>query len=176
MTTVPPVRARRKVRRCMEGEKTSRSSGFNADLSGSYAREGTSVTLSTKMGTGAGELLAKIDAGMLGRTLLEAAGAARIGVTVTLVDTPVPRNVYVSEAAADLLGWPVEELLQRDPLQNIASRDLGQARDRLAQRAGGEQGQRTYELLAVRKDGREIALDVTASHATFEGRPAVVAF
>ena len=128
------------------------------------------------MGTGAGELLAKIDAGVLGRTLLEAAGAARIGVTVTLVDTPVPRNVYVSEAAADLLGWPVEELLQRDPLQNIASRDLGQARDRLAQRAGGEQGQRTYELLAVRKDGREIALDVTASHATFEGRPAVVAF
>jgi PAS domain S-box-containing protein len=160
----------------MEGEKTSRSWGFNEDLSGSYAREGTSVTLSTKMGTGAGELLAKIDAGVLGRTLLEAAGAARIGVTVTLVDTPVPRNVYVSKAAADLLGWPVEELLQRDPLQNIASRDLGHARDRLAQRAGGEQGQRTYELLALRKDGREVALDVTASHATFEGRPAVVAF
>jgi PAS domain S-box-containing protein len=84
--------------------------------------------------------------------------------------------VYVSEAAADLLGWPVEELLARDPLQNIASRDVGQARDRLALRAGGEQGQRTYELLALRKDGREVALDVTASHATFDGRPAVVAF
>src|ERR1019366_5523109 len=156
MTTVPPVRARRKVRRCMEGEKTSPSSGFKSDLSGSYAREGTSVTLSTKMGTGAGELLAKIDAGMLGRTLLEAAGAARIGVTVTLVDTPVPRNVYDSEVAADLLGRPMEELLERDPLHNIASRDLGHARERLDRRARGEQGQTSYELLVVHKDGTEI--------------------
>jgi len=128
------------------------------------------------MPTGAGELPAKFDAGVLGRALLEAAGAARIGVTVTLVDTPVPRNVYVSEAAADLLGWPAEELLERDPMQNIASRDLGQARDRLELRSRGEHGQRSYELLAVRKDGREVAIEVTASHATIDGRPAVVAF
>ncbi len=128
------------------------------------------------MPTGAGELPAKFDAGVLGRALLEAAGAARIGVTVTLVDTPVPRNVYVSEAAADLLGWPAEELLERDPMQNIASRDLGQARDRLELRSRGEHGQRSYELLAVRKDGREVAVEVTASHATIDGRPAVVAF
>ncbi len=128
------------------------------------------------MPTGAGELPAKFDAGVLGRALLEAAGAARIGVTVTLVDTPVPRNVYVSEAAADLLGWPVEELLERDPMRNIASRDLGQARDRLELRARGEHGQRSYELLALRKDGREVAIEVTASHATIDGRPAVVAF
>src|ERR1700722_4637130 len=68
------------------------------------------------MGTPAGELLAKIDAGVLGRTLLEAAGAARIGVTVTLLDALCPRTVYVSEAAAELLGWSVEELLEGDPL------------------------------------------------------------
>jgi PAS domain S-box-containing protein len=128
------------------------------------------------MPTGAGELPAKFDAGVLGRALLEAAGAARIGVTVTLVDTPVPRNVYVSEAAADLLGWPAEELLERDPMQNIAPRDLGQARDRLELRSRGEHGQRSYDLLAVRKDGREVAIEVTASHATIDGRPAVVAF
>ncbi|MGD0524764.1 MAG: PAS domain S-box protein, partial [Polyangiaceae bacterium] len=128
------------------------------------------------MGSSAGEVLAKIDAGILGRALLEAAGAARIGVTVTLVDTPVPRNVYVSEAAAELLGYPVEELLERNPLANIASRDQDQARHRLTLRARGEQGQRTYELLAKRKDGSEVPVEVTASHATLEGRPAVVAF
>ena len=128
------------------------------------------------MGTSAGEALAKIDAGVLGKALLEAASAAGIGVTVTLVDTPVPRNVYVSEAAAELLGWPVEELLERDPLENIASRDQGRARDRLARRAGGDVGQTSYELRTLRKDGREATIDVTASHATIEGRPAVVAF
>jgi PAS domain S-box-containing protein len=128
------------------------------------------------MGSAAGEVLAKIDAGVLGRALLEAAGAARIGVTVTLVDTPVPQNVYVSVAAAEMLGYPVEELLERNPLAIIASRDQDQARHRLELRSGGEQGQRTYELLAMRKDGTEVPLEVTASHATLEGRPAVVAF
>jgi PAS domain S-box-containing protein len=128
------------------------------------------------MGTGDGEMLAKIDAGVLGRALLEAAGAARIGVTVTLVDTPVPRNVYVSEAAADLLGWPVGELLERDPLSHIASRDQDHVRARLDLRARGEQGQASYELRTLRKNGSEVAIEVTASHATIEGRPAVVAF
>jgi PAS domain S-box-containing protein len=128
------------------------------------------------MATGDGEMLAKIDAGVLGRALLEAAGAAHIGVTVTLVDASVPRNVYVSEAAAELMGWSVAELLERDPLAHIASRDQGHVRARLDLRARGEQGQTSYELRTVRKDGREVAIEVTASHATIEGRPAVVAF
>ncbi|HEY3821697.1 MAG TPA: ATP-binding protein [Polyangiaceae bacterium] len=128
------------------------------------------------MSTVAGELLAKIDAGVLGRALLEAAGGAGIGVTVTLVDSPVPRHVYVSDAAAELLGWPVDELLAGDPMDHIASRDQRRIRDRLALRSGGEQGQASYELCTVRKDGREVALEVTASHATLEGRRAVVAF
>jgi PAS domain S-box-containing protein len=128
------------------------------------------------MGTRDGEMLAKIDAGALGRTLLEAAGAARIGVTVTLVDSQPPRNVYVSEVAADLLGWSVEELLERDPMQYIAPRDLLRVQERLERRLRGEQGQMSYEFFAVRKDGREIPIEITASHASIEGRPAVVAF
>ena len=128
------------------------------------------------MRTPAGELLAKIDSGVLGRTLLEAAGAARIGVTVTLLDPPCPRTVYVSEAAADLLGWTVEELLEGDPMQYVAPRDLLRIRERLARRVGGEQGQMSYEVSAIRKDGREVPIEMTASHATIEGRAAVVAF
>ena len=160
----------------MAGEKGSGASRFNADLSGSYAREGTSVTLASTMATGTAEMLAKIDAGMLGRLLLDAAGAARIGVTVTFVDGAGPRIAYVSDVTAELLGWSVAEILERDPLQHVAPGDMGRIRARLDLRARGEQGQTSYELCAVRKDGTEVALEVTASHTTIEGRPAVVAF
>jgi PAS domain S-box-containing protein len=128
------------------------------------------------MGMGAGDVLAKIDAGVLGRTLLDAAHHAGIGLTVTLVDTPVPQNVYVSEVAARLLGWTVEDLLERDPFHHIASRDSLRLRERFARRAGGDQDQTSYELVAVRKDGSEVAIEISTSHATLEGRPAVVAF
>ena len=74
------------------------------------------------MGARAPELLANIDPGILGRAMLEAARAARIGVTVTFIDTPRPQNAYVSEAAAEILGFSVEELLERDPLRLIAAR------------------------------------------------------
>jgi PAS domain S-box-containing protein len=128
------------------------------------------------MATGTAEMLAKIDAGMLGRLLLDAAGAARIGVTVTFVDGAGPRIAYVSDVTAELLGWSVAEILERDPLQHVAPGDMGRIRARLDLRARGEQGQTSYELCAVRKDGTEVALEVTASHTTIEGRPAVVAF
>ena len=62
-------------------------------------------------------MLTKIDIGVLGSTMLQAARAERIGVTLTLIDPLPPRNVYVSEAAAELVGWSVEELLERDAMQ-----------------------------------------------------------
>ncbi|HEY8038911.1 MAG TPA: PAS domain S-box protein [Polyangiaceae bacterium] len=124
----------------------------------------------------AGGVLANIDVGVLGKTMLDAARAARIGVTVTFVDTPNPRNAYVSEAAADILGWPVDELLTLDPMKVIAPSEADRMRERLGRRAGGEVGQTSYELLVVRKDGRQVPIEVTASHTTLQGRPAVFAF
>jgi PAS domain S-box-containing protein len=123
-----------------------------------------------------GEMLSNIDLGVLGRTMLDAARAARIGVTVTFVDPPGPRNVYVSAAAADILGWPASELLEGDPMRVIAPEDLGRMTARLASRAMGEQGERTSEIEAIRKDGSRVPIGVTASHVTIDGRPAVFAF
>ncbi|HEY1690892.1 MAG TPA: PAS domain S-box protein [Polyangiaceae bacterium] len=123
-----------------------------------------------------GEMLAKIDLGVLGRAMLDAAGSAGIGLTVTLVEPPVPRHVYANAAAAAILGWSMEELLARNPLDSIAQRDLGRVNDRFAKRVAGEQGQASYELVVTRKDGREAAIEITAGSATLDGRPAVFAF
>jgi PAS domain S-box-containing protein len=128
------------------------------------------------MASRGGDVLAQIDVGVLGKAMLDAAGVARIGVTVTFVDGDVPRNAYVSETAAEILGRSVEELLGADALQYIAPRDAAFARDRFERRARGDRGRTSYELVVKRADGTEIPVEVSASHATLEGRQAVFAF
>ena len=117
-----------------------------------------------------------VDVGVLGQTMLAAADTARIGVTVTLVEVTSARNIYVSDVAAELLGWPVGELLAGDPMSFIAKEDLPHLRQRLALRAGGGVGHARYEITAVRKDGRRVPIEVTASDVVIDSQRAVFAF
>jgi PAS domain S-box-containing protein len=112
----------------------------------------------------------------LGRAILEAADGARIGVTVTQVDGPVPQVIYVNKAAADILAYSVDELLSRDPLGLIAPKDSEHVRERFERRRAGELGEKSYEVTVERGDGREAVLEITASSATVDGRPVVFAF
>ncbi len=123
-----------------------------------------------------GELPANIDVGALGLAMLEAARMARIGVTVTLVDPPAPRCVYINEAAAEISGFPVEVMLQEDPTSRVVPEDIDRVRERFAQRSQGELGDKSYELTILRKDGRRATIEVTTTPATVDGRPAIFAF
>ncbi len=122
------------------------------------------------------QVLAKMDVGVLGKTMLDAARAARIGVTITLVDSEPPRNLYVSEAAAEILGYSVDELLVGDPMSYIAPEDLPRMGNRLAQRTRGELGEFKSDVVTVRKDGERVFIEMTASPVTIAGRRAVFAF
>ncbi|MDP9002117.1 MAG: PAS domain S-box protein [Myxococcota bacterium] len=122
------------------------------------------------------DVLATLDNGVLGKTMLDAARAAGIGVTVTLIDSPTPRNVYVSEAAASIFGRTVDEMLEGDPMAHIAPEDLPRMRERFVLRAKGESGEKTTEMVALRKDGTGVPLEVTATYVTIDGHPAVFAF
>src|SRR5258708_23449403 len=117
-----------------------------------------------------------VDVGVLGRTMLAAADTARIGVTVTLVEPTVARNIYISEVAAEILGWPVGELLAGNPMNYIAAEDLPHLRERLAVRARGGVGHARYEITAIRKDGRRVPVEVTASDVLIDSQRAVFAF
>jgi len=128
------------------------------------------------MSSGVGALLAEIDIGALGRTMLDAAAAARIGVTVTFVDAPRPVSAYISQAAAQILGWSVEELLSRDTLTLIAPADRHRIEERYDRRRAGEMGQTSYELQVQRKDGSVATIELTAAMSRVDGRPAVFAF
>ena len=182
MTTVPPVSRARKVRRCMEGEKTSRPWVLNGGLPGSYAPGASSVTLGRTMGQRVPAKSwprSKRRRARVGRALARGGRrAARIGVTVTFVDTPEPRTCTSARRPRTCSDGPSRSCSRRDPLgqHRLARPGRGPPRERLHRASRGEQGQRTYELRVMRKDGREVPLEVTASHATIEGRRAVVAF
>ncbi len=124
----------------------------------------------------AGAIPANIDLGALGKTMLEAARAARIGVIITLVDTLQPRIVYVSEYLAHVMGWSVEELLQRDPLERIAPEHRALAAARLGLRADGYLGESSYEVEILRRDGRRVPVEISTSAATIDGHRAVFSF
>jgi PAS domain S-box-containing protein len=117
-----------------------------------------------------------VDVGVLGQTMLAAAETAHIGVTVTLVEPASARNIYISEVAAEILGWPVGELLAGDPMNYIAEEDLPHLRKRLALRASGGVGHARYEITAIRKDGRRVPVEVTASDVVIDSQRAVFAF
>ncbi len=123
-----------------------------------------------------GDLPANIDIGVLGKTMLEAARAARIGVSISLVEANGPRNIYVSEAAGEILGWSPEELLHLEPMSNVAPEDRPHFRERFERRQQGEMGSSSYELNTVRKDGKPVCIEVTASSVTIDGHFAVFAF
>ncbi|MGH7272482.1 MAG: PAS domain S-box protein, partial [Polyangiaceae bacterium] len=116
------------------------------------------------------------DVGALGSAFLDAACAAGMGVTVTLTEPTGPRTIYVSDMAARILGWPASEMIGKDPFSQAAPGDVARIRDRFAKRAQGEQGQISYELTAIRKDGTHALIDVTTSPAIVAGCPAIVTF
>jgi PAS domain S-box-containing protein len=115
-----------------------------------------------------------VDPDVVGKAMLQAAQAAGVGVTIALLEQGGVRNIYVSTAAADILGWPVEELLSGDALKRIAPDEAAQMAARLS--VPGDEGPRTYELTAIRKDGRRTSFQVTATAVAVNGRPAAVSF
>ena len=124
----------------------------------------------------AGKVLSNADIGVVGRAMLDAARAGRIGVTITLIDSSPPRLIYANEAAADIMGWSLAELLERDPMERIAPEDQARMRTRLGRRMAGEVGEAATELSILRKDGTRGLIEMTASAVTIDGRPAVFAF
>ncbi len=106
--------------------------------------------------------------------MLQAAQAAGVGITIALIEHGSVRNIYVSDAAADILGWPIEDLLSGDALKRIAPEEAAQMAAKLS--GAGDEGPSTYELTAIRKDGRRTSFEVTATAVAVNGRPAAVAF
>ena len=114
--------------------------------------------------------------GPLARAMLDAAKAARVGLVVSYVDGPSPRNAYVSDTLVELLGYSKEELLERSPFSYVAPGEVARLEGRHAERRAGKEGAATFEATLIRRDGQRVECEVTTSTTTLHGRRATVAF
>ncbi len=111
----------------------------------------------------------------LGPGLLDAVTAAGMGVIVTYIDGPEPRNAYISDLAARIIGSTPAELAAEGPFSRVVPADLDIVRAHWQRRlAGAPAPEQPYELRLLRGDGKEIPVHVTTRPGTYAGRPALV--
>lgn len=112
----------------------------------------------------------------LAEAVLEAARVAGLGVTVSFDDGEALRHVYVNDAAAEILGYPAEELVGSATVVPFAPEE-SERMLRLA--AGWRRGNvtpRLVETVVLRKDGEQVPAEVAFSIVPLAGEPAIVMF
>ncbi len=82
---------------------------------------------------------------------------------------------YVNPRFAEILGYPVDEMLRPDALQRVVHPDdLARVAENIRARLAGEVTAVRYTLRGVRADGEVLHLDVHGSRTVVEGRPALI--
>lgn|GEM_PF-994834 len=79
--------------------------------------------------------------------------------------------VFCNKRLEEIVGYSSEELKNMDFIQLVAQEHRELVRERELQRLTGEEVQETYELVAIRKDGKEINIEIFATYIDYMGRP-----
>ncbi len=110
--------------------------------------------------------------------VMEALDRAGIGFVVTMETPGAGHSVrrYVSKAAATILGKPVEDLLDKPPMLDIAEEDREAMEARRVARLRGEPIPDRFETVVVHPDGKRVAVEVGTSFLRLDGEGATIAF
>ena len=108
--------------------------------------------------------------------ILAAAEMAELGVSVSLVEPLGARRIYVSEAAARLLGYPVRELIGSSAFLTFAPEELERMQELSRRWRNGESIPYFLETIVLRKDQTRVPIEVAYAMVDLDGRPATVAF
>jgi PAS domain S-box-containing protein len=113
---------------------------------------------------------------LIARPIVEAAEKARIGIAVSSVDGPDIRRVYVSNVAAQILGYAPEELIGSPTLLSFTPEESARMAALSARWLNGEPVPHLIESVVIGKDGKRIPVEVGYSPAQIGGKPATVSF
>jgi len=111
----------------------------------------------------------------LARAVLEAAGNAQLGVTITMLEPKLER-VYVNDVAAAIFGYTPQEMFEQPILMPYTPAEEARLEALLAKRERGEPIPTTLETEIVRKDGTHLPIEVSYAIVRLEGRSGGVAF
>src|SRR5579859_861606 len=112
----------------------------------------------------------------LAESVLDAASVAHLGLTVSYDDGETLRHVYVNEAAAEILGYSVEELVGEPTDLAFGPDGSRRLADLLKRWRQGDLGPAPFETEARRKDGLQVPVEIAFSAVTLALEPAMVAF
>ncbi|RMH44812.1 MAG: PAS domain S-box protein [Deltaproteobacteria bacterium] len=112
----------------------------------------------------------------LGDPLVDLLDAAGVGISITVDRGDRLERLYVNRAAADLLGYGVDEVADMPPMLPVAAdeRDRVAFIARRARDTGAAPAPLTTALVA--RDGRRIPVELTFARTEYRGLPATIAF
>jgi PAS domain S-box-containing protein len=109
-------------------------------------------------------------------TILEAAHAAGVGISVYVDEGDGAKFVYVNARSAEMQGRPAEELIGKSVRVSIAPEDIAFSLQLQEERRRGVAPPRLVEVTLLRPDGSRLPIEIGFSYATYQGRTAAVAF
>jgi PAS domain S-box-containing protein len=112
----------------------------------------------------------------LAEPILAAAEMAQLGVSVSLIEAEGARRVFVSDAAARLLGYGAEELVGSSTFLTFAPEELERMRDLAQKWHSSEAIPYFLETVILRKDGTRVPIEVAYTMVELEGQKMSVAF
>jgi PAS domain S-box-containing protein len=95
---------------------------------------------------------------------------------VSLVEGAAVRRVYVSEAAARILGYPAEELIGNSTFLSFQPEEAKRLQAMSQQWRRGQSVPFFLESVVRHKDGTLVPVEVAYSEVRLDGKPATVAF
>jgi PAS domain S-box-containing protein len=112
----------------------------------------------------------------LGGTLIAAANAAGIGLSVVRFAPDEIRVVYITDVGARILGHPKEVLLRRPATSFLApaERQASAGNEEKARRSGA--ATRSFETTVIDQAGQTVPIEVSLAQIEFEGQPLMVVF
>lgn len=100
---------------------------------------------------------------------------AEHGVDAILIAAPPGRQVFVNQRLADLTGYSIRSLQRMDISRLARPPEARRVLDIFHRRLQGKEAPQRYEAMVLRKDGREVPVDVSATRILWQGKLAVMA-
>src|SRR6186713_1721802 len=120
--------------------------------------------------------LSLVERASLFDALRQAAEGSGTGLAITDMTGGTPRNLFVSQDLARMLGYEAHEILAADPWSMLDPAELPRLKELAQQTAAGQSIPASFEMVMIHKSGARIPIELSQSRTVIDGHPITVSF